>query len=102
MCQPDMFYILASTAFCCFQFTIDDDLPVLYLYEIHSNIKGVGMGTRLMDLVEAIAKHYNMVKIVLTVFRQNKGAISFYQRRGYQRDCTCPDDECFLILSLEI
>ncbi|KAG9015653.1 hypothetical protein FRB90_004606 [Tulasnella sp. 427] len=71
--------------------TVDDDVmdPVVYCYEmqISSDVRRSGIGTVLMETLEAIARKWSMKKVVLTVFRN---AISFYERLGLEMDPISP------------
>ena len=86
----------ALAAFLHFRFVMDDDenpsCVVLYVYElqIDKEHQRKGLGRRLMCLVEQLAAATNMTKVVLTVFRANKGAMEFYEKLGYTVDETSP------------
>ncbi|XP_071698875.1 uncharacterized protein [Rutidosis leptorrhynchoides] len=63
-----------------YRFTIEEDIPVLYLYELQleSAYQGKGLGKFLMELVELIACKNCMGAVVLTVQKQNTSAVNFY------------------------
>lgn len=44
-----------------------------------------GLGAFMMNALEAVAKHWNMTKLVLTVLKNNEDAVRFYQRIGYTK-----------------
>ena len=58
-----------------------------------------------MKLLERVAKEFEMDWVMLTVFKQNQAAMSFYKRIGYKVDETSPNpnsEASYLILSKEI
>jgi ribosomal protein S18 acetylase RimI-like enzyme len=59
---------------------------VLYIYEIQvgQGARGMGVGQRLMKEVEAEARHKNMAKVLLTVFKRNHAAIHFYKKGDFE------------------
>jgi len=59
---------------------------VLYIYEIQvgEGARGMGVGQRLMKEVEAEARHKNMAKVLLTVFKRNHAAIHFYKKGDFE------------------
>ncbi|KAJ8771921.1 hypothetical protein K2173_027098 [Erythroxylum novogranatense] len=63
-----------------FRFTLEEELPVLYVYEIQleSRVQGKGMGKFLMQLLELIAHKCRMSAVVLTVQKTNTAAMNFY------------------------
>ncbi|KAF6023721.1 NAA40 [Bugula neritina] len=80
-------------AFCHFRFDMDFDLAVLYCYEIQleEKVQRKGLGRFLMQLMELMAFKTQMRKVVLTVFHDNKAAMSFYKSRlNYGVDETSP------------
>lgn len=86
--------------FLSFMFTNDDppfaDRPVIYIYEIHlaESMRGLGLGSHLMKMVESIARSVGLGKLMLTVFSSNKGARRLYEKLGYTKDqCSPPDRE---------
>ncbi|OAF68371.1 N-acetyltransferase 11 [Intoshia linei] len=82
--------------------------PILYCSELHVSPYYVklGYGSLLADIIEKIAYTTKQTKIVLTVFKSNMVAISFYIKRGYKTDVTDPffhKKKCtYNILSKEI
>jgi ribosomal protein S18 acetylase RimI-like enzyme len=73
--------------FLSFMLTIDDGVPVTYIYEIHlcSAVRGQGLGKTLMECVDAIGRRTGMQKAMLTVFVSNVAAIGFYDGLGYEK-----------------
>lgn len=80
-----------------FRFDVnDDDEPteeVLYIYElqISRNYTGMGIGRRLMAIMEVVALRTDMKKVMLTVFTANTAAYKFYtSRMNYAIDPISP------------
>ncbi|KAH7059013.1 acyl-CoA N-acyltransferase [Macrophomina phaseolina] len=75
-------------AFCSFMFTIEDDYPVVYIYEIHlaESHRRSGLGRHLMRIVEHCATEGAVDKAMLTCFRCNTLAMAFYTKLGYEED----------------
>lgn len=71
-------------------------IPITYLYElqISPNYTSHGLGYKLMTLIELLSYQFHMVKIVLTVFKCNAGAMKFYlnKMKGYQVDDCSPSN----------
>mmetsp|Transcript_31420 Transcript_31420/g.53021 ORF Transcript_31420/g.53021 Transcript_31420/m.53021 type:complete len:212 (+) Transcript_31420:55-690(+) len=97
-------------AFTVFRFEWDDDdepeFPVLYCYELQVGdaFRKCGAGTFLMDKLRQISMHYHMRKILLTCFKFNTTALSFYKKVGFGIDSNSPSNydngtECYEILS---
>ncbi|CAK4659211.1 hypothetical protein LEN26_005525 [Aphanomyces euteiches] len=111
--EPEARYIVVEhprgqiEAFVHFRFVDDDGDPVVYIYEIQvsSNVQRQGVGKRLMQVVELVARKYKMKFIVLTVFKSNDQAMQFYMTKmGFEIDETSPsaqgdDSESYEILS---
>ncbi|KAK9743224.1 hypothetical protein RND81_03G225900 [Saponaria officinalis] len=76
-----------------YRFTLEEDLPVLYVYELQlePDIQGKGVGRFLMQLLELIARKSGMAAIVLTVQKRNLSAMLFYTiKLGYSVAATSP------------
>ncbi|MGK3733175.1 MAG: ribosomal protein S18 acetylase RimI-like enzyme [Bacillariaceae sp.] len=80
-----------------FRFEYDEEespsCAVLYVYEIQieSIYRRCGIGKRLMGITERIARNESMLKVLLTVFKSNQEAMSFYTKKmGYNIDDTSP------------
>jgi len=73
--------------FLSFMLTIDDGVPVIYIYEIHlcTAVRGQGLGKTLLGCVDAIGRRTGMQMAMLTVFVSNKAAIGFYEGLGYEK-----------------
>ncbi|KAK3680528.1 hypothetical protein LTR37_021180 [Vermiconidia calcicola] len=69
-------------------------VPVSYVYEIHltEDLRKKGLGTHLMHLVEDIAANVGMKKVMLTCFLTNTKALHFYEKLGYAKDASSPED----------
>ena len=100
MREKDMWYLLVRAgedsvaAFTSFMITIEDDYPVVYVYEIHLSptLRGQQLGAHLMDIVEGVGREAGMMKAMLTVFTSNEGAERFYRKRGYETDEFSPQE----------
>jgi len=88
-------------AFVHFRFDIEDSIEVLYLYEIQveKKVRGKGLGRYLMILMETIAFHYNMKRIVLTVLKSEVNVVKFYFSLHYEIESYSPLDSFYYILS---
>ncbi|CAH2037013.1 unnamed protein product, partial [Thlaspi arvense] len=76
-----------------YRFTLEEEIPVLYVYEIQleSRIQGKGLGEFLMQLIELIASKNRMSAIVLTVQTSNALAMTFYMSKlGYKISSISP------------
>ncbi|KAD5960316.1 hypothetical protein E3N88_11788 [Mikania micrantha] len=85
MSSPDALYIFVYNkesiiGFVQYRFIIEEETPVLYVYELQLEpaYQGKGLGKFLMQLVELIACNNGMGAVVLTVQKQNTSAIKFY------------------------
>ena len=74
--------------FISFMTTYEDDVPVLYCYELHLDpkLQHKGLGKQLMGMFEDIGRDIGLDKTMLTVFKSNKSAMRFYERMGYVED----------------
>ncbi|XP_047968420.1 N-alpha-acetyltransferase 40 isoform X2 [Salvia hispanica] len=63
-----------------YRFTLEEEVPVLYVYELQleHRVQGKGLGKFLMQLIELIASQNGMGAVVLTVQRANPMAMNFY------------------------
>ncbi|GAB6021773.1 N-alpha-acetyltransferase 40 [Chamberlinius hualienensis] len=97
-------------AFVHFRYDMDDDIEVVYCYEVHleKEYRSKGLGKFLMQILELLAFQAEMKKVVLTVFKENSRAVKFFtQTMQYSIDETSPsqydDDDCsYEILSKKI
>ncbi|KAF8052598.1 hypothetical protein N665_1540s0020 [Sinapis alba] len=81
-----------------YRFTLEEEIPVLYVYEIQleSRIQGKGLGEFLMQLIELIASKNQMSAIVLTVQTSNALAKTFYMSKlGYRISSISPSKANF-------
>ena len=78
--------------FVSFMFTYEEDLPVIYLYEIHlqPQYRGLGYGQYLIQVLERAGREAGMEKLMLTVFEANIAAKDFYARLGFEVDEISP------------
>lgn len=74
--------------FLSFMLTREDGYEVIYCYEIHlqSELRGIGAGKTLMGFMEMVGRRAEVAKAMLTVFVENKGALKFYEKLGYETD----------------
>jgi ribosomal protein S18 acetylase RimI-like enzyme len=93
-----------------FRFEWDDEEepehPVVFLYELQilSEYHKNGIGKYLMNLLSKVSNTCRMWKILLTCFKENTAAMSFYRSIGYNIDVNSPsrcghEDETYEILS---
>ncbi|CAN4100608.1 unnamed protein product [Withania somnifera] len=70
-------------AFVHYRFTIEEEIPVLYVYELQleHRVQGKGLGKFLMVLIELIAQKSKMSAVVLTVQKANRIAMNFYRNK---------------------
>ncbi|KAM3322491.1 N-alpha-acetyltransferase 40 isoform X1 [Capsicum chacoense] len=70
-------------AFVHYRFTIEEEIPVLYVYELQleHRVQGKGLGKFLMVLIELIAQKSKMSAVVLTVQKANTIAMNFYRNK---------------------
>ncbi|XP_011309419.1 N-alpha-acetyltransferase 40 [Fopius arisanus] len=97
--EPSAWYLTASVddqlvAFSHFRYDLDDKVEVVYCYELQleSRIRRKGLGRFMMKCLEGLAAASGMKKVVLTVFKHNTEARSFYEALGYKLDRTSPAD----------
>uniref|UniRef100_A0AAX7TED9 N-alpha-acetyltransferase 40 n=1 Tax=Astatotilapia calliptera TaxID=8154 RepID=A0AAX7TED9_ASTCA len=77
----------SPVAFSHFRFDIECGEEVLYCYEVQleSRVRRKGLGKFLIQILQLIANSTQMKKVMLTVFKQNKGAYQFF-REALQED----------------
>lgn len=63
-----------------YRFIVEEDMPVLYVYELQlePRVQGKGLGKFLMQLIELIAHKNRMGAVMLTVQKENLFAMNFY------------------------
>ncbi|KAK9504966.1 hypothetical protein O3M35_009130 [Rhynocoris fuscipes] len=99
MTEDSAWYLIAynndntPVAFSHFRFDMDFDDPVLK-----------GLGKFMSQVLELIAFKNNMKKVMMTVFKHNPDALSFYRSMNYTLDETSPEDNfeaqyCYYIFS---
>lgn len=74
--------------FMSFMLTYEDGYEVIYLYEIHlsTQLRGKGLGRKLMDMMEEVGRKAGVEKAMLTVFKKNEAAVGLYEMLGYEVD----------------
>ena len=99
---PDLRYLIVKSgpstpadkveAFLSFMITYEDGHEVIYCYEIHlsEHLQSCGLGKQLMGIMEEVGQRVGVEKAMLTVFLENEGALSFYERLGYVEDDYSP------------
>ncbi|GBG85836.1 hypothetical protein CBR_g40646 [Chara braunii] len=88
--QPD---VEGVVAFVHFRFVMEEDVEVLYVYELQlvPEIRRKGVGQFLMEIMEQMARKNNMRGVMLTVQKKNTFAWEFYtQKMGYSTDPISP------------
>lgn len=107
MSDPKMAYLLFTSVttppkvegFISFMFTFDEPpnkgREVVYIYEVHLNdgLRGHGLGSKLIHFVELVASLNWVNKTMLTVFKTNNAARELYEKLGYSKDVSSPDDK---------
>lgn len=75
-----------------FRFDVDEDIEVLYCYEVQLSeaVRRKGLGKFLMQILELMAMKGRMKKVLLTVFKANNNARDFFAGMKYSIDETCP------------
>ncbi|KAJ8907532.1 hypothetical protein NDN08_007643 [Rhodosorus marinus] len=70
--------------FASFRFCVEDDEAILYIYELQvdEKVRGKGIGKHMLKLLEEVAAHMKMSKVILTVHKSNERAIAFYRSQG--------------------
>lgn len=78
--------------FVSFMITYEDGYEVIYVYEIHlvPGLRGQGVGTTLMQMVESVGRKAGLEKCMLTVFKANQKASRWYEHCGYGVDDFSP------------
>ncbi|KAK7282854.1 hypothetical protein RIF29_11941 [Crotalaria pallida] len=63
-----------------YRFILEEELPVLYVYELQlePSVQGKGLGKFLMQLIELMAQKNRMDAVILTVQKANLLAMDFY------------------------
>lgn len=74
--------------FLSFMVTEEEGEEVIYCYELHlgPESRGLGLGKRLMAVMEDFGRAVGLGKAMLTCFSENKDGVQFYRRNGY----VCP------------
>jgi len=92
-------------AFSHFRFDMDHDDDVLYCYEIQLEecVRRKGLGKFMMKVLELMMIKNDLLKIMLTVFKHNDIASSFFKDvLKYEIDETCPYDTVYEQFDYEI
>lgn len=90
------------SAFMAFKFLLENGIPVIYVYELQVRPEhaGKGLGSHLVDAAMHVCKTKapGIKRLVLTCFRHNTGALSFYKKLGFKEEPHSPSDKCYCIL----
>jgi len=72
----------------------DNNDPITYLYEIqiHPTVQKFGIGNKLLTILELLSQKLRLKKIILTVFKSNMSAMTFYIKRNYVVDESSPSN----------
>ncbi|KAI1305296.1 N-alpha-acetyltransferase 40 [Halotydeus destructor] len=97
-------------AFVHFRFELDDEqkFPVVYCYEIQmsKDVQRKGLGRHLMASLVAIGSRFKMNKVMITCFKHNIDAFTFYEKLGYVVDVAspskCGEDKSYEIMNFKI
>ena len=65
--------------------TQDNKNIYVHRLAVHPKFQKKGIGNKLMNFAESIAKKRNFISIRLDTFSQNKSNNKFYESRGYQK-----------------
>ncbi|GJD08514.1 N-alpha-acetyltransferase 40 [Galdieria sulphuraria] len=101
---------MTLVGFVHYRFTIENLENVLYIYELHvvDRYQGLGVGKKVVQILETLGRHTKMRKMMLTVFKRNEDAVRFYKEKlGFSMDASSPqlygDMECkYEILSKDL
>ncbi|KAI9572905.1 acyl-CoA N-acyltransferase [Boletus coccyginus] len=80
-------------AYSIFRFEREDRQNVVYCYELQvsKDSRRFGLGRSLTQMLSDIGAQWGMTKVMLTVFKANRAAMSFYKSIGFTIDGTSPD-----------
>lgn len=75
--------------------------PMVYIWDlqIETEFQRQGLGTRLLQYVEQLARQRERLLLQLTVFTENRSALRFYLRHGFEIATHSPRGEDYVILS---
>ncbi|KIJ21685.1 hypothetical protein PAXINDRAFT_64676, partial [Paxillus involutus ATCC 200175] len=80
-------------AYTLFRFDREEYQDVVYCYELQvaADARRCGLGRLLTQMLSDIGAQWGMTKVMLTVFKANHTALSFYKSIGFVVDETSPD-----------
>lgn len=100
---PSAYYLIAyedksgkPIAYSHFRFDMDYDSEILYCYELHveSEMRKLGIGKYLMQILEELCECLELEKVMLTCSKYNTNGLRFFKETlGYERDETDLNDE---------
>ncbi|CAA9989381.1 acetyltransferase, GNAT family, putative [Plasmodium knowlesi strain H] len=94
-------YLKKHPLVCFVHYRLTGDYPpnahrtICYLYEIQivPEFTKLGIGKRLINMLEALCRRINVDKIVCTVLKNNVNAVSFYKTKcSFEMDESSPDN----------
>lgn len=68
----------------CVHLTIDKDSVFFGMLTVNPKLQGMGLGKKILDHVEDVAKEVNLKKIRMHVIHVRDSLIAFYERRGFK------------------
>jgi [ribosomal protein S18]-alanine N-acetyltransferase len=68
----------------CILYPAVDELHLLNI-TVSPKLRGLGIGTRIMQAIEGVAASQNMPRILLEVRPSNQGAVGLYAKLGYEK-----------------
>ncbi|KAJ7181733.1 acyl-CoA N-acyltransferase [Mycena crocata] len=82
-------------AFTAFRFEFEEGQNILYCYDLQVSKASQrhGLGRALMNRLSKIGADFRLDKIMLTVFKANPKALTFYANLGFEVDPDSPDDD---------
>jgi N-alpha-acetyltransferase 40 len=94
MCESEARYLIVREenspssseiiGFCHFRFDMEDDVSVVYCYEVQviQQKRGHSLGKHLMNTLERFALYFGLEAVFLTCFKINRLALDFYYHLG--------------------
>jgi len=111
MTDDRAWYLIATTqegtpvAFSHFRYDMYYDDEVVYCYEIQveKGYRRKGLGKFMMKVLELLALKANMLKIMATIFKEDKPEVAFFKNSlKFETDETSPTDDVYETFQYEI
>lgn len=64
--------------------SVSEEVGYLYSLRVMEHLRGMGIGTRLIDIAEAVLTERGYKWILISVAKTNTGALRLYKRLGYR------------------